>query len=313
MVLDIDVDYYLSPRDDVWQDPLALSAHLQHFRPTALTVAYSVQGGYTPVRHRYLGPLTVLALSEPALAQDLLEKFQSLQPTLVKEQPEWSREQPIWVQAAAAALSGDLERAASLESGYRVQPIDKVSAAMLRHQYPLARHHLQNVSDPLESHYMKGMLAFREQNFNLAADTWSEMLDRESLEPRTLIYLLIFCGRAFAAAGRDKEALERFQQAREVDSTDSEAAFLAARSLVALKQLSEAARLYRRAIRLAPSRLETAEIRLELAEVYLDLGQKGLAERLLQLTLRAELPGFMKLRAEALKLKSALGKRFESP
>lgn len=65
VLLDIDVDYYLGPRDEVWQAPEELATHLAALRPAALTVAYSVEGGYTPHTLRWLGPRTLEAWGQP--------------------------------------------------------------------------------------------------------------------------------------------------------------------------------------------------------------------------------------------------------
>lgn len=58
VALDIDVDYFISIRDDrMWQTPHELREALGDLRPIALTVATSCEGGYTPLFHRCLGAI----------------------------------------------------------------------------------------------------------------------------------------------------------------------------------------------------------------------------------------------------------------
>ncbi len=59
ILLDVDVDYFLGPQDEVWQSPEQLASDLAPLEVSALTVAYSVEGGYTPVELRWLGPETM--------------------------------------------------------------------------------------------------------------------------------------------------------------------------------------------------------------------------------------------------------------
>lgn len=300
LVLDIDVDYYLDPQDNLWQTPLQLADHLRHLNPEALTVAYSVEGGYTPVRHRPMGPLTVLALAQPDQAQKI---WQSLE-----EQSPLDKGAPAWLQAAAAARAGDFARAAQWDPGYRKDPADLASAAQMREQYALAKAHLKRVKDLQEKSFLSALVAFKEGAFLSAAELWSELLSSQDLDRHSRLFLFTFCGRAYSAAGLAEQAFRCFQEGLRLDRDDSELSYLAARTCVQLSRLSEAARLYRRAIKLAPMRLKTAEITLELAEVYLSMGQAGFAERLLKSLLRSRVPGFIKFKAEGLALKTALGK-----
>lgn len=285
-VLDIDVDYYLAPDDSLWQEPGELAQHLKTLEPLALTVAYSVQGGYTPLQHRVLGPMTVQAF-------DSSENFSNQ------------------LEAARLFQEGRKTEAIELDEGYREFGVDKVSAFLLRENFEAARGTLGEVEDELERLYLEGMICFKTGQYKRAGDAWSRILGEATLGSRTRLFLLLFLGRARLEAEQGEAALRAFQEALTMAPRDSECLYLAARARVACQELTEAARLYRKAIRKAPDRLETAEITLELVEVYLRLGQTALARSLLRRTLQARMPGFIKLRAEALTLKAALGNSVE--
>ena len=301
VLLDIDVDYFLSPTDEIWQSPATLAEHTAGVSPAAITIAYSLLGGYTPPEHRYLGPLMELCLSDPPVGREMWEGLSQSPP---QSKPDW----PCWTRAARLALEGRLEEAVELDPAYSVQPIDRVCGAMMRSRFEEAEKLLSTVVNPTESRFIKGMLFFRSGRFSQAADRWEELLSEERLDTRTEVYLRTLCGRALLEAQRPQEALQTLTLALDLSRRDSEITYLIARAEVALKRREDAAKSYRRAIKFAPDRLETAALKLELAEVYLELGQVSLAGRLLHQLVSGPTPGFMKLRAEALKLKLHLGK-----
>jgi tetratricopeptide (TPR) repeat protein len=284
-VLDIDIDYFLDPDDELWQSPVELVRNLGCSDPTATTIAYSVQGGYTPVRYRYLAPLTELALKDPDSATEIWDFLQSGRADFPPRWPDWTR--------PTDALP--------------VKNIDKVSAALMRGMVNEAERHLEEVEDGRERTFMKGLLALRKERLEEASESWEALFADRNLEKSTRLYLLTTCGRAQLAAEQYGQAYETLARARGLARNDSEVLALQARACVGLGRTEEAARLFRNAIKLSPELLETAQTRLELAELYLKRGQNSLAERLLHQTLAGDTPGFMKVRAEALKLRLALG------
>lgn len=56
VALDIDIDYFVTLDDELWQSPQVLQDLLGELSPTALTVATSIEGGYTPDHRAGLGP-----------------------------------------------------------------------------------------------------------------------------------------------------------------------------------------------------------------------------------------------------------------
>lgn len=55
MALDIDVDYFVRPDDSLWSSPESLAQELQGLTVGILTVATSLEGGYTPANLHGLG------------------------------------------------------------------------------------------------------------------------------------------------------------------------------------------------------------------------------------------------------------------
>lgn len=305
VVLDIDIDYFLAADDSLWQSPQELAAHLRGLRPGAITIAYSVQGGYTPPRYRYLAPLTEIALKAPEQAEELWSALHG-GPSVGTESGTLS-----WVPPALLAIEGRLDEAAELEPGYLTQAVDKVSAALMRDQLEQAESHLQNVECPREASFMRGMIALKRRDFALVVKCWGKLLDTEQLGTDTQVYLLTNCGRAYLQSGLFKEARRCLKKAAHLSRNDPEILALLARAENGDGKPEEAAKLFRRSVKLAPALLETGEVRLELAELYLKRGQRGLAERLIRQTLVSESPAFMKLRAEALQMKLALSTQVE--
>lgn len=300
-VLDIDIDYFLDPDDNLWQSPPELAGHLLQLEPAATTIAYSVQGGYTPLRHRHLGPLMRMSLHDPDQADEVWTELHhdGADDDVPSHRPDWTR-------PARLAQLGRFEEAARIDPAYRLSAIDRVSAALMREKYEEARSHLREVENSTEREFMQGMIAFRMRRFKLALESWSDLLG-QGLEPDTQVFLLIQCARAYLETSQFQLAYETLRQAGELARNDSEILQLQARACQGLEDYDQAARLYRRAVKVAPRLLETSQVRLELAQLYIQNGQTGLARRLLRQTLTDDTPGFMKLRAEALTLRLALG------
>ncbi|MBT9585243.1 hypothetical protein IV102_18005 [bacterium] len=55
VALDIDVDYFVRPDDSLWSSPESLAQQLQGLTVEILTVATSLEGGYTPANQHGLG------------------------------------------------------------------------------------------------------------------------------------------------------------------------------------------------------------------------------------------------------------------
>ena len=88
VLLDIDIDYLIIPRvtykeydqHDLfpWCWPWELVNELQGMRSDLITVVYSVQGGYTPLKWKYLGDELVLRLQQVSESDSRLEGMQQI-------------------------------------------------------------------------------------------------------------------------------------------------------------------------------------------------------------------------------------------
>lgn len=61
VLIDLDIDYFLTNEGEVWWEPDALAAALRDWDSLCTTVAYSVKGGYTPTAERRLAAPFLLA------------------------------------------------------------------------------------------------------------------------------------------------------------------------------------------------------------------------------------------------------------
>ncbi|MEW6281660.1 MAG: hypothetical protein AB1758_23830, partial [Candidatus Eremiobacterota bacterium] len=203
VLLDVDVDYFLGPDDQVWQSPLELVSHLRHLAPVALTVAYSVEGGYTPVWLRHLGDLTALAWLRP------------------NEAPAWTRLEEPWVGAArlVAEVRDDFDhpayrQAAELDPGYALSALDAACYHLQRNRYEACLAWLSRVEpeDPNSACYLRAFIHFSQQNFASARDCWVSLLEQPH-DHQTRRHLLEMQGRTLTALGRSLEAVSAFSQA----------------------------------------------------------------------------------------------------
>jgi tetratricopeptide (TPR) repeat protein len=80
VLLDVDTDFMILPRVEYqrvdtpgaapWVAPAAVARLFREWPARAITIAYSVEGGYTPLEWKYLGDALALELSEPTPESD---------------------------------------------------------------------------------------------------------------------------------------------------------------------------------------------------------------------------------------------------
>lgn len=300
-LLDIDIDYFLDEKDGLWQTPL----ELQQFLPAgpkwgAVTVAYSVEGGYTPLRHRHLGNLTAaLYQGQFELATRQWEQIHSPQPC--PEGPGWLQaaqrlqhlppesqpyEGPVWAELPA------------LDAGYQIRPQDLVNLFWQRKDFDQARHWLRSLN--LEGvEYLRGLVANSEGHYREALEHWQQLLDKlENGAMRTHIHHLM--GLAWVRCAQEERAVEAFQRGLKEQPKNVPLWRELGRALAALQQWEPAARALRKATQLAPEQLATQKVRLELAQIYRRQNLPGLAQAECSRVLNSPSPGFLKLKAEAI-------------
>lgn len=287
VLLDVDIDYLLDADDGIWQTPAQLAADLEGLDVAALTVAYSVNGGYLPLEHRYLGDVVFARLGHgdtrwDPLVADLLEGRLA------------DREgAPPWYRAAVAVKRGLAEGQAPggpawLEaernaSDWRFQPINQGAMHFRRREYAAAVRWLEAAAQasPDEAplcRYMQGLAEAKDGRLPDAANRWARLLEDEALKPLEASYVRYMRGKVLAALGRPGEAVESFRRALEAEPDHPLYLHHLGLALKEAGRLDEAARELRRSVRLAPDRLGAVDARLALAAVYDQQGKRALAQ-----------------------------------
>lgn len=304
-LIDVDVDYYLGPEDEVWQSPLELHQVLAGIEPLAVTVAISVIGGYTPVHLRYLGDLTLLAFEEIESAREVAAQIEAGDnPDL----PPWGR---AAVEARAAVAAGEdhfgpgWDRAVARDAGFRANVFDAAAFYFMRGKHDLSRAWLERAEGD-EVHYLAALMAMREGKDEVALQHLGILeAGGLALEPRNRAHLLELLGKCEARRGQPATAAQKFREALKLDSTDAPVWRELARAQRAAGDNPGAARSFRKAVTLAPEQLATAGARLELAELYASTGQPLLAKAELAALERPEMPSEYRLEAQRLGLRLA--------
>ncbi len=307
-LLDIDADYFLGENDEVWETPFELQERLGGLQVEAVTVAYSVQGGYTPVARRYLGNLTEMLYR--GQGEGAWSYWQQL-----SGQIEWQEDLPAWLQAArlvtqaqGSGLTEGLawQRAAELDAGYALEPFDLACQRWQRKDYPGARKWLQRV-EWIGANYLLGLVAHSEKCHAEAVECWGKMLEAE-LTPAQQSHLHHLRGLAMMQQANPNGAQTEFQLALKGEPRQAGLWRELARAQAGAGLGEEAAKSFRKAIKLAPLEVASLQARLELAELYLELGQMTLLQAELRHLRSGSAPGEIGLQVERLAMKAWLRK-----
>lgn len=319
-LLDLDVDYFLDEEDHVWQTPFRLHEILPRQNWQAITIAYSVLGGYTPLARRYLGDLShLLWRGKEKEAETWWRDFQSLSQL---------DQAPLELQAAALVCrawgsGSDHEgeawnRAQELVPAYRVEPSD--IAAMYWQRKRFSRCIRWTLRDPGPgSQYLQGFVAFEQGRFAEAARCWESLLTQteqpgDEISRRHLNSLIARCWRR---ARKNEKARNSLEAALTLRSPDRIGSAELHRELARLHreegQWEAAAQHFRKAINLAPDLVDNLEAQVELAELYIEMEQMLRAQGEYRKLAGLELPGNLRIRAERIPVKIALRNRLPRP
>ena len=264
VLLDVDVDYFLDPQDRIWQSPYDLKLDC---RWDLLTVAYSVNGGYTPLEHRWLGPATLEALtSETRRSQDdARSHFQDDAP-------------------ARAINTGSLH--------FRRQEWELARAAFVE----AAR------ESPEEAWLAQYLLALTDSRAGLreeAVDRFEELLGDTRLSAKEQAYVCFLMARDLQRSERISEASAAFARAVEAEPENPVYLHHYAIALISGGWTEEGTKKLRKAIRLVPDRLAALELHYELFRIYRQQGQIGLAQAELRALGQKDVTGLYHLKALA--------------
>lgn len=287
VLLDVDIDYLLDADDGIWQTPAALARDLEALPVAALTVAYSVNGGYLPLEHRYLGDATFALLAHGDT------RWQGLAEELIRGGGSPREDAPPWYRAALAVKRGLSEGQAPggpawIEAerhapDWRFQAVNQGAMHFRRREYAEAVRWLGRAAEesPEEAplcRYMQGLAEAKDERLGDAVDRWGALLDEAALAPMEASYVRYMRGKVLAALGRPQEAAESFRLALGAEPDHPSYLHQHGLALRDTGRLDEAARELRRSVRLAPDRLAAVDARLALAEIYERQGKRALAQ-----------------------------------
>jgi tetratricopeptide (TPR) repeat protein len=312
-LLDLDIDYYLDAQDHIWQTPFELKAILPQRDWQAITIAYSVVGGYTPVARRYLGDLSeLLWTGKVQEAEQWWASFHSLD-SLEGVSP--SLQAAALVARAWGAGSDHQgepwQRAASLDPAYRVDPADVAAMYWLRKRFSCCTRWLLRSQGP-GSEYLHGFMALEQGRPAHAARCWDRLLTAggDQLDANSRRHLLGLLGKAWKLAKKPELAREALQQAMKIVGGDPHTRIDLYRELGRVQremgQLEAAIVSLRKGIQLGPDRLDNLEAQVELAELYIESGQLLRAQGEYRKLAPLNLPGNLRMRTERLPVKIAL-------
>lgn len=308
-LLDLDVDYFLDETDRVFQTPFELQQLLPGpFRAT--TIAYSVQGGYTPLPRRYLGDLAELLWSgRRHEAEHWWKRMQGLE-SLEDAPPRW--------QAAALVTrawgGGEdhagpaWDRAAEIDPAYKIDRFEIASYYWLRKKFDRCRHWLQRV-DEVRGLYLRGFMEFEQKHYNEAADAWSRLqrtLHGDEVDEVSRCHLLSLTGRAWTLAHKNLPAIEALSEATQLQPRRPEIWRDLARAQKQHGAKDDAIRSLKKAIALAPAYVSSVEAQIELAELYVQTSQPLLAQGQYRKLQKLTLPGNLRVQTEGLPVKISL-------
>ncbi|MHB2018221.1 MAG: hypothetical protein ACYCW6_14825 [Candidatus Xenobia bacterium] len=263
-LIDIDIDYFFLADDSVWQTPLALCDGLPRGDP--VTIATSIEGGYTPPQYRYIGELCRLALTgERAEAERWWDALQRRQVPA---------DAPAWCRAAQAALQGQWDAAAAIDPDYRRRPMDVAGYFFQRSRYSEMDPWLD---DSETGQYLRGLKLWRQDDPSAAEGCWRPLTQLPAAQGLLGGHLHDLIGKVCMEQQRWAEAKAAFTAATrcvpDLASLWRQLGWAQARC----GEAEAAARSWRRALALAPDQLPNLPVRLALAQHYLQAGQFSLA------------------------------------
>lgn len=281
IALDIDVDYFIDNADDtIWQTPHQLRDLLGELNPVALTVAYSVDGGYTPLRERFLGKVTLDVFSGNSQA------WKAETETLIRldsqaESPAWEeflKTAPDWLKPAILLRLGRVEEAVAADPEYTPRFSNEVARCLVKKEHQSGLELMRESSDEsAEELYLKTYLSLGCNDTVEAKRCLTRLLAEHSLTDMERSRVLILKANACMDLGEARPALQLVDEALRIEPDSAELHFLKGNCLKAGGELKKAAKSLRKALKLAGGRVSSLQMMLSLARLYDELGQQALA------------------------------------
>lgn len=286
LALDIDVDYFIrSDTDQVWQTPQELYRLLGCPEPRALTVAYSVDGGYTPVKDRYLGEVVREVFTERCASKWGAETDEILRIDSLPDAEERTealakllKTAPEWLKPALFTRLGEEEKAAKIEPEYRVKPANIVARHMMKKENQEGLDLLKDVSrETPEVLYLRAYLQMGAEDLVEAKRNFSKLLEHPQLREVERSRVLFLKAGVCLRLGETRDALKLTQEAQKLEPESPQLSYLQAQAYRAQGDGKKAAKAIRKAMRLAKGHVSSLEMMVEAAQIYDSLGQSALA------------------------------------
>lgn len=307
VLLDIDVDYFLDADDTIFETPDVILDVLRgrNVVPRSTTISYSVNGGYLPLEHRYVGDaVEALAAGTSTAAElegmrhavagdrlrvrgDLAGAVASYEKALgcgVFE-PSFSFKMHLALREMGREDEARrlFARAAELDEHYRPRALDIAFVHFRRRAHALCLEWLEvarreSPEDAPLTWYVEGLTHMRAQDMRKAIAAWDRLVDEPSFRPPEQAYLCMVLGRALYREGQTARAMELLRRSVSVDPAN---ALYHQHLGTALRQegrLEEAARHLRKSISLDDKRLSVLEAHRTLVEVYEASGHRAMAD-----------------------------------
>jgi tetratricopeptide (TPR) repeat protein len=286
LALDIDVDYFIRNSDDkVWQTPHQLFKLLELPRPKVLTVAYSVDGGYTPLKERYLGEV-VQAVFEKGDASELRDETEAIvaldecAPEVLSEKiEELLLSVPDFLKPALLIRLERGREASELDPEYSPRFQNLVARHLIKKEYDKGLELMRESEEETpEALYLSSYLNLGKGDSLEAKRSLTKLLEHPELKELERSRVLILKANACLDLGEAKESLKLIEEALRLEPDSSEVYYLKANSHRATGRGKKAARAIRKALRLAKGRVSSLQMLLDAARIYDELGQPALAK-----------------------------------
>lgn len=290
VLLDIDVDYFQDAQDRIWQTPGALCREMNLQQVDALTVAVSVDGGYTCLEHRYLAEVVEQVFIEGCDShwEDRTRQLVAAD-SARRDNPEAYRElreeeDPPWFRAALA-LKEQLARglsvqeacgpAAEIDSRYQAL---KLNEALCRLRVGKVEEALALTGDSQESSFLRAVMAFQGGLFEESKETWDAFLETTDLQPKERAFALSLRGQAKLQIESPESALADLLEASRLDPDNYQYALYSGLALQLTGELKKAAKVWRKTLSRHGDRLTSIGLHLELSRLYRAMGRPALAD-----------------------------------
>ena len=281
VALDIDVDYFIRNTDDkVWQTPHQLKELLGPLDPVALTVAYSVNGGYTPLQERFLGQVTLdLFSGTDEKWREETEKLLRLDAEGDKEGwEEFLGEAPDWLKPSILLRLGRVEEAVEIDPEYTPRFCNDVARHLVKKEHQKGLELMDEVEEEsAESLYLKTYLSIGQDDPLGAKRSLTKLLESHSLRDLERSRVLLLKANACLDLGEGRQAVKLVDEALTIEPKSAELHYLRANCLKATGELKKAAKSMRKALRLAQGYVSSLPMMLSAARLYDELGQQALA------------------------------------